>query len=405
MITDAVKRPLPSGWRWAKLGEIADFLDHRRVPVDEFERNRRIAGKPASELYPYYGANGQIGWIDGYLFDEDLVLLAEDGGFFGARDKPIAYRVSGKCWVNNHAHVLRPKPGVDIGWLHLSLMIRPDVGKMVTGSTRAKLNQKVAAQIPVLCPPLDEQRRIAARLSEQMAQVDKMRSVAEAEVEAAEALPAAFLRQVFESEEAKKWPRRKLGELCNDIYRYPSFYGMEHLPTGVPVVRGEHIDKEGEISTDWSQYWLVSPTVSRTFPRTVLQEGDLVFTVRGTIGKAGIVRNSHQGAQLSPNLIRISPLSSIESEYLWYYFQTIKGSGNRVQESASTVATVKASDLAALEIPLPPLAEQERIAAHLSQQMRHARSLRQAAKAQAGAVDALPASLLGDVFGGFEPPS
>jgi type I restriction enzyme, S subunit len=83
------------------LGEVVCFLDSKRKPVKESER--RLGP------YPYYGANGQQGTIDDYLFDEPLVLLAEDGGFFDQPDRGIAYRISGKTWVNNHAHVLRPK--------------------------------------------------------------------------------------------------------------------------------------------------------------------------------------------------------------------------------------------------------------------------------------------------------
>ena len=82
------------------LGEVVEFLDSKRRPVKEADR------KPGP--FPYYGANGQQGTIDAYIFDEPLVLLAEDGGFFDAPERGICYRISGKTWVNNHAHVLRP---------------------------------------------------------------------------------------------------------------------------------------------------------------------------------------------------------------------------------------------------------------------------------------------------------
>src|SRR6266478_6352574 len=105
-------RALPDGWQWVKLGDVCEFLDSRRIPVNDPERRRRIADKKQSELYPYYGANGQVGWINDYLFDEPLILLAEDGGNFGSLDRPIAYAVSGRYWVNNHAHVLEPRDGL-----------------------------------------------------------------------------------------------------------------------------------------------------------------------------------------------------------------------------------------------------------------------------------------------------
>jgi hypothetical protein len=85
---------------YALLGDVCDFLDHRRKPVAE--------GLRSSGPFPYYGANGQQGWIDDFLFDEPLVLLAEDGGHFGSKTKPIAYKIAGKTWVNNHTFLAMP---------------------------------------------------------------------------------------------------------------------------------------------------------------------------------------------------------------------------------------------------------------------------------------------------------
>ncbi len=194
------------------------------------------------------------------------------------------------------------------------------------------------------------------------------------------------------------WRWVRLKDVCNEIYRYPSFYGMEHLSQGVAVIRGEHIDSSGEISTDWSKYWFISTDVSNKFPRTMLSEGDLVFTVRGTIGKVGIVRASHVGAQISPNLIRISPSSEIQSSFLWYYLHTIKGTEEAVKDNAVTIATVRASDLIELNIPLPPLAEQKRIAAILNEQMEALERARSAAEAQLKAAKDLPAAFMRAVF-------
>jgi len=191
---------LPAGWKWVKLGEICEFLDSKRIPVNEDERRQRILGKPLSSLYPYYGANGQVGWIDDYIFDEPLILLAEDGGLFGSLTKSIAYKIVGKSWVNNHAHVLRPKDGIDTDFCLLTLSIRPDIGPMVTGNTRPKLNQEIAAQIQIPLPPLSEQKRIAAILNKQLAVVDIARTTAEAQLCEISTLPSAILRKAFNGE-------------------------------------------------------------------------------------------------------------------------------------------------------------------------------------------------------------
>lgn len=183
------------------LDEVAVFLDSRREPVTEAERRRRCAD-PTRARYPYYGANGQAGWIDEFRFDEPLVLLAEDGGYFGSETRSIAYRVSGPCWVNNHAHVLRAGELMDVDYLCFALQIRPDVGAMISGSTRGKLPRSVAGQIAVPVPPLGDQRRIAATLRGQLSLIDRMGTAIDTQREAATGLFTALQRRVFEEAEA-----------------------------------------------------------------------------------------------------------------------------------------------------------------------------------------------------------
>jgi type I restriction enzyme S subunit len=144
------------------LGEVVEFLDSKRRPVKEADR------KPGP--FPYYGANGQQGTIDAYIFDEPLVLLAEDGGFFDAPERGIAYRISGRTWVNNHAHVLRPRAGLDIAFL-CRVLENYEVTPFISGTTRSKLTKGQAEKIEIPLPPLDEQRRIAAVLD----QADELR--------------------------------------------------------------------------------------------------------------------------------------------------------------------------------------------------------------------------------------
>jgi restriction endonuclease S subunit len=139
------------------LGEVAEFLDNMRRPIKESDR------KPGP--YPYYGANGQQGTIDGFLFDEPLILLAEDGGFFDAPERGIAYRISGKSWVNNHAHIIKPKNGLDLSFL-CRVLENYDVTPFISGTTRAKLTKGQAEKIEIPLPPLDEQKRIAAILDQ-----------------------------------------------------------------------------------------------------------------------------------------------------------------------------------------------------------------------------------------------
>ena len=159
----------------ARLEDVCEILDSKRVPITAKDR---VAGP-----YPYYGANGVQDYVADYIFDDELVLLAEDGGHFGSTDKPIAYRVKGKCWVNNHAHVLKAKDCIDIDYLCYSLMFR-DVSDIVNGATRQKLTQADMRKIEIPLLPIAEQKSVVAKISkvfelialrkEQLAKLDRL---------------------------------------------------------------------------------------------------------------------------------------------------------------------------------------------------------------------------------------
>lgn len=132
-------------------------LDGRRIPLSQEERATRRGP------FAYYGASGVVDYIDSYLFDETLVLLGEDGAQLADPHYEIAFVVQGKCWVNNHAHVLRPS-GSDPHFLAMHLMTF-DRMAFISGSTREKITQDDMAAIPVPALSLNEQRKEAARLA------------------------------------------------------------------------------------------------------------------------------------------------------------------------------------------------------------------------------------------------
>ncbi len=160
----------PRGWALTSLGDACAILDFNRVPVNSKERQARTSGKADSELFPYYGATGQVDVIDGYLFDGEHVLLGEDGAPFldPVRDK--AYVVDGKFWVNNHAHILKAH-GSNKCLSHYLNSIRYE--DHVTGTTRLKLTKRALASIPVALPPLNEQRRIVERIELLFDEIDR----------------------------------------------------------------------------------------------------------------------------------------------------------------------------------------------------------------------------------------
>lgn len=152
-----------------KLSDCVDILDNQRVPINSDERSKQLGE------VPYYGATGQVGWIDKYIFNEELVLLGEDGAPFLDKSKPIAYIINGKSWVNNHAHVLRGKAGVADNWFIKYFLDNFDFSDYVAGTTRLKLTQTLMRSIPVKLPSLNEQKEISAWLKEVIQQSNSNR--------------------------------------------------------------------------------------------------------------------------------------------------------------------------------------------------------------------------------------
>jgi type I restriction enzyme, S subunit len=144
---------IPASWSVKTLADCVEFLDAKRIPLKQEDRDT-IEGD-----YPYYGASGIIDYIDRYIFDEDLILVGEDGENLVSRKLPLAFRVGGRIWVNNHAHVLKPRPRHDIDFLVERLEFY-DYRLLVSGSTQPKLNQRRLRKMTLPIPPADEQTRI-----------------------------------------------------------------------------------------------------------------------------------------------------------------------------------------------------------------------------------------------------
>jgi type I restriction enzyme S subunit len=150
---------IPAEWHVDILGNMVELLDSRRIPLSESQREVKRG------TIPYCGANGVIDYIDDYIFEEEAVLLAEDGGYYGKYQNK-AYIMNGKYWVNNHAHIFKGKSLVlenrfILYWLNLS-----DISAYISGTTRKKLNQERLKEILVPRIPLPEQQKIAEILSD-----------------------------------------------------------------------------------------------------------------------------------------------------------------------------------------------------------------------------------------------
>lgn len=182
---------LPNGWCWATVGQFAECLDHKRVPVNKKERAERVGD------IPYYGANGPVGFIDDYLFDEPLVLVVEDETFVG-RSKPFCYKITGKSWVNNHAHILRATDATTIDFINYALHYY-DFVPMTTGTTgRRKLTKLRLMAAPVALPPLEEQCEIVREVNDCLSGIGYCESTIDRSLARSNVLRQCALKSAFE---------------------------------------------------------------------------------------------------------------------------------------------------------------------------------------------------------------
>ena len=166
-------KQLQKEWKEVELSEVTECLDGKRVPLNSEER-KKIQGD-----IPYYGANGQVDSINKFIFDEELLLIAEDGGSWGPNQKCV-YIINGKSWVNNHAHVLRVKKDIANIFFLKHWLNKQDLNRYISGTTRGKLNQKIMNEIKIPLPSLQIQKAIvsilekAEKLKQQRGESDKL---------------------------------------------------------------------------------------------------------------------------------------------------------------------------------------------------------------------------------------
>lgn len=336
------------GWPHVELGKVVDFLDHLRKPVTAKDR---VEGP-----YPYYGANGQQDSVNDYIFDEPLVLLAEDGGHFGDPEKTIAYQVEGKCWVNNHAHVLRPNERINIRFLcrHLE---NYDVRPYTSGTTRLKLNKGQASKIILALPPLDEQKRIAEVLD----QAEALR----AQRRAALALLDELTQSIFL-------------DMFGDPVTNPNGYEQETLDKlTLNLTDGKHGDckpapnsgfyfvsvkdiKNGKI--DYSKARQIDEQdFHEVHRRTRLEPEDVLITNSGTIGRTAIVPDvdeTHRTTFQKSVAILKPKKERLDACYLKHVLDYCVANLQK-NSSGSSQKNLLLSQLRAFKVYVPPMKQQQ----------------------------------------------
>ena len=159
---------IPEHWSVKRLKYVMNNFDSQRKPIEAQNRSQE-----GDVLYDYYGASGVIDKIDEYIFDETALLIGEDGANLVLRNLPLIYIAHGKYWVNNHAHILRPKKDSDLYYMAHQMEII-DYSLFITGSAQPKLSQENLNNVILVVPPLSEQKTMAEYLNEKVSNIDSI---------------------------------------------------------------------------------------------------------------------------------------------------------------------------------------------------------------------------------------
>lgn len=395
---------VPENWVWVRLiGNVNSCLDGHRKPINSSERAKRV-GK-----VPYYGATGQVGWIDDYLTNEHLVLLGEDGAPFLDLLKDKAYIIFGEAWVNNHAHILKSYFG-EIGnvfLMHYLNMV--DYKDYVKGTTRLKLTQGSMQLMPFPLPPLSEQQRIVERIEELFAKLDEAKERLQEAVDSFAVRKAAILHKAFTGELTKQWrlengvsdeswEEKTIGEICSSLK-----YGTSKKSSDdgeVVVLRMGNL-QNGEI--DWSNIAYTSD--EEDIKKYLLKSGDVLFNRTNSpelVGKTSIYRGE-MPAIYAGYLIKLDYEKNIVvGDYLNYYLNSSKAKEYYMQVKTDGVSqsNINAKKIGEFEIPLPTLPEQHEIVRLIDDLLARERSAQQATEQALASIDLMKKSILARAFRG-----
>lgn len=393
---------VPENWVWVRLiGNVNSCLDGYRKPINSSERAKRV-GK-----VPYYGATGQVGWIDDYLTNEHLVLLGEDGAPFLDLLKDKAYIIFGEAWVNNHAHILKSYFG-EIGnvfLMHYLNMV--DYKDYVKGTTRLKLTQGSMQLMPFPLPPLSEQQRIVERIEELFAKLDEAKERLQDVADSFAVRKAAILHKAFTGELTKQWrlengvsdeswEEKKLGEICKiGSGGTPSRKHAEYYNGNIPWI------KTGELAwnviTEAEEYITEEAVLNSSAKMHCA--GSVLVAMYGqglTRGKAAILGIN---ATTNQAVCSLKPLELLMSEFLFYYFmknywqfREEAVGGNQPNYSAKMISS--------WIISLPTLPEQHEIVRLIDDLLARERAAQQATEQALASIDLMKKSILARAFRG-----
>ena len=308
------------------------------------EGAKRIPGP-----YPYYGASGIVDYVDGYLFDEELVLLSEDGANITDRNYPVCFLASGKYWVNNHAHVLRTKDGNENNFICNSLE-RKDYKQYNSGMAMPKLNQEVCRGIPISCPSFDEQRKIGGYFRG----LDHLITLHQRK----------FL--IYIKKYAYVWEQRKLGDVIEKLTGGASITPDDYVDAGYRTIPKGAVNSSGVADMSGcknvSEYFFKKNISSKT------SSGELVTSLRDLVPTAPnmgrIVRicGETEDFLMPQGVYSIIVKEKISEDFLITYSNSPEYRKIIMAEkNGSTQVHMRNGEFLNIDIPLPSYEEQKKV--------------------------------------------
>ena len=304
-------------WEEKALGCCVAFWDSMRQPIEEV---KRIKG-----IYPYYGASGVVDYINDYIFDEELILLSEDGANITDRNYPVCFIARGKYWVNNHAHVLKANKGFDNVFLCNNLE-RKDYTQYNTGMAMPKLNKEVCIRIPVFYPILPEQQSISSYFQH----LDSLIQSTTKKIESLKQVKAASLQSMFPQEGETtprvrfkgfegEWDTPSISEVFELRNGYTPSKTVEAFWEGgtIPWFRMEDIRENGGILNDAIQH--ITPLGIKG--NGLFEKNSIILSTTATIGvHAMLIADSLANQQFTNFSIRKSLKHTFDPMFVYYSF-------------------------------------------------------------------------------------
>lgn len=367
---------IPKDWKCSSLKYFIDCLDGKRVPLDA---GSRIKGE-----YPYWGAGNIVDYVNDYLFDEELVLLGEDGAPFFDKSRPVAFWVNEKMWANNHIHVLKPLPTVCAKYL-VHFLNTVEYKCYINGSILPKLTQGNMNTIPMILPPLAEQQRIAEFLDRKCAEVDEMIALQEQIIEELKAYkqsviteavtkglnPTAPMRDseiMFVDKIPSHWKETKTLRLLSMPITDGPHETPEGLDDGIPFISADAVS-DGYINFNNKWGYISKEYYEECCKKYIPQRQDIYMIKSGaSTGRTAIVETDEVFTIWSPLAVFRANKAVILPYFLLYVLRS--DSYQKQVESKWSFGTQQNIGMRTLEkliISYPSISEQQAIADYLDE--------------------------------------